>query len=235
MPTRDWNPKNTKVVILGLGLNDWDDPDDPIGHRDLVLHKFFKKAGVPDKNNVHIRDAKGDYDSIWNFLPDFLADSDEDTFFIFYYAGHGDLVEDSEWDYDLYFCHPDENKDSFTLGDLMTAIEENFNGYNVLMLADCCYSGNIARLAAEYETDFYLAGLTSALSTILSTGSWTFTDCVLEALNGKAHIDKDDSGTISIKELAAYVKKQMRDVEEQKSDFGYGPEFDVEMCLAVVK
>ncbi len=233
MPQRDWDPQNTKVLILGLGLSDWEDPDDPIGHRDLVLHNFFKKAGVPPKNNVHLRDAKGDYDSLWNFLPDFLADSDENTLFIFYYAGHGDLVEDSEWDYDLYFCHPE--KDSFTLGDLITAIEENFNGYDILMMADCCYSGNIARLADTYESEYNYAGLTSALSTILSTGSWTFTDCVLQALNGKASLDKDDSGTISVNELASYVKKQMRDVEEQKSDFGCGPNFDPEMSLAVAK
>ena len=59
---KDWNPKNTKVLVLGLGLSEWDDPEDEIGHRDLVLHEFFKECGVPNKNNIHIRDDAVDFD-----------------------------------------------------------------------------------------------------------------------------------------------------------------------------
>ncbi|TAE15030.1 MAG: hypothetical protein EAZ95_09155 [Bacteroidetes bacterium] len=235
MAKRDWKPRNTKVFILGLGLEDWDDPNDPIGHRDAVLHKFFRKSGVPGEQNIHIGNEGGDRDSILEFLPDFLADSDEDTFFIFYYAGHGEGVEESEYDYDLYFCHPDEDLDSFTLADLVETIEGNFNGYNVLMIADCCQSGNIARFAETAETEFYYAGLTSALATESSTGAWTFTDCLLEALYGKSHLDRDDDGTISLAELAKYAKEQMREIENQKSDFGHGENFDPDVRLAVIR
>ena len=229
---KDWNPKNTKVLILGLGLSEWDDPEDEIGHRDLVLHEFFKECGVPNKNNIHIRDDAGDSESLIDFLPDFLADSDEDTLFIFYYSGHGDLIEESELDYDLCFCHPTE--ESFTLSDLVDAIEENFEGYDILLMADCCYSGNISRFAETVESEYNYAALASSLCTKSSTGEWTFTDCILEALKGEAQIDFDENGTISLQELADYVKEQMKEIEEQKSDFGYSEEFDVEMRLAIV-
>lgn len=229
----DWNPKNTKIINLGLGLSDWEDPDDPIGHRDTVLHKFFKKSGVPDKNNLHLRDEKGDYDQLMEILPDFIADSNEDSFLIFYYAGHGGLVEDSELDYDLEFCHPSEN--SFTFADLIDIIENNFEGWNVLFMIDCCYSGNIARFASESDSDYNYAGLTSSMSSETSTGAWTFTDCVLAALNGKAKIDADKDGDISLKELAAYIKSQMKEVDNQKSDFGFSENFDPEMRLAILK
>ena len=33
---------------------------------------------------------------------------------------------------------------------------------------------------------------------------------ILEALRGKAHIDTDENGTISLQELADYVKEQMQ-------------------------
>jgi len=232
---KDWTPQNVRVVVLGLGLSDWDDPSDPIGHRDAVLYKFFRQCGVGPDHILHIRDEGGDRDSLMDTLPDFLADSDEDTLFIFYYAGHGEYPEDSEWDYDydLSFCHPSEN--SFTLADLVGIIEENFNGYNVLMIADCCQSGNIARFAAEADSEYYYAGLTSALADNSSTGSWTFTDCLLEALTGNAEIDLNEDGTISLKELAKYAKSQMKDIENQKSDFGFTDGFEAEMSLAIAQ
>lgn len=232
MANRDWTPENTKVIILGLGLEDWDDPSDPIGHRDAVLHKFFKKSGIPDKNNVHFRNEEGDRDTMLEFLPDFLADSTEDSLLIFYYAGHGEEPEESDYDYDLSFCHPSEN--SLTMGDVVDAIEENFEGWSVLFIVDCCQSGNVARFAATADSDYYYAGLTSALATESSTGAWTFTDCLLEALTGKAHIDQDEDGSISLEELAKYAKEQMKEVENQRSDFGYSEGFDIEMRLAVV-
>ncbi len=233
MPKKDWNPRNTKVLILGLGLSDWDDPEDTIGHRDTVLHDFFKKAGVPDAQNIHFRDEEGDRDSLLAFLPDFLADSDEDTLFIFHYSGHGDLVEDTELAYDVCFCHPEA--DSLTLQDLYEAIEDNYNGYHVLLMADCCYSGNIARFAATIDSEYYYAGLTSALSDKTSTGAWTFTDCIIEAFRGNATLDTDENSTISLRELAQYAKQQMREQESQKSDFGHSDSFDIELSLAVVR
>jgi len=233
MAKTDWNPKNTKVLILGLGLSDWADPDDPIGDRDFVLHQFFNKVGVPSESNIHFRDEEGDYDSLMEFLPDFLADSDEETLFIFYYAGHGGQLDESDYEYDVMFCHPE--KDSLTLGYLIDTIESNFNGYNVLLLADCCYSGNIARFAATTESEYYYAGLSSALSTITSTGAWTFSDCFLSALHGEGQVDRDGNGYITLQELADYVKEQMKEVDDQKSDFGFSEGFDVEMRLAVAK
>jgi hypothetical protein len=233
MTARDWNPKHTKVIILGLGLADWADPEDPIGDRDIVLHQFFKKSGIPSEQNIHIRDEKGDYKNMMKFLPDFLADSDEDSFLIFYYAGHGNPVEDSDYEYDVQFCHPE--KDSLSLGNLIDCIEENFAGWTVLLLADCCYSGNIARFASNTDSEFYYAGLSSALSTKTSTGAWTFSDCVLSALQGEAQLDSDENGSISLQELADYVKEQMKEIDDQKSDFGYNEGYDTGMRLAVVR
>ena len=53
MGKRDWKPSSTHVVILGLGLDDWADPDDPSWKRHETLAQLFKKAGVPD-DQVHL-------------------------------------------------------------------------------------------------------------------------------------------------------------------------------------
>lgn len=230
-----WKPKNTRVFILALGLAEWENPQDPIGHRDAVLYDFFRLAGVPKKHILHLRDAGGDSESIYKVLPDFLADSDEKTDFFFYYAGHGLSAQNDYYPHDLCFVHPDPEVYSFTLSDLVNVIEENFNGYRALLFADCCHSGRIARFAAESASEYHYAGLASTSADELSTENWTFTDCLLEGLRGMAHTDIDADGAVSWLDLAKYVQTQMLLLENQSVDFGFGVGFDAQTSLALVK
>lgn len=230
MAKKDWSPANTLVLILGLGLNDWADEDDPSWRRHATLARFFKKAGVPADQVLLWEDDDGDTEKLRENLPTFLQNSDENTMFIFYYAGHGSKEEDD----DFYFCHPTA-EEWVSRAELFQIIEDNFNGYQVLLMADCCYSGALAREVESRETEYYYAALTSATDDITSTGNWTFTDCILSALRGDASIDADNDGTISFQELADHIVKQMRDVEKQPADFQVNDGFDASFRLAVVK
>jgi hypothetical protein len=135
---------------------------------------------------------------------------------------------------DFYFCHPTA-EESISRAELFDMIEGNFNGYQVLLMADACHSGALAREVATRETEYYYAALASATSDVSSTGNWTFTDCILAALRGDARIDADADGTISFQELADHVIAQMRDVEEQPADYQVNDGFDASFRLSVVK
>jgi hypothetical protein len=230
MAKQDWSPANTLVLVLGLGLGDWADEDDPSWRRHATLAEFFTKAGVPEDQLLFWEDEKGHPDQFREALPPFLQNSDEDTKFIFYYAGHGSFEEGD----DFYFCHPD-TEDWVSRAELFTIIEENFNGWQVLLLADCCFSGALAREVEGRETEYGYAALTSATSDISSTGNWTFTDCVLGALRGDSAIDADGNGAISFQELADHVVARMRDEEEQPADYQVNDGFDASFRLALVK
>ncbi len=221
------NPQHIKTLIIGLGLEEWDNSDDPIGHRDIILHDFFKKQGVPDNQNIHFRNEKGTKKNLENFLPEFLANSDGNTFFIFYYAGHGQIVSDDK--FDLSFCHPTQK--SFTFRKLIRLIKEIFKGNYGLFMADCCYSGNMARYCANYKGKYNFAGLTSSQYNKGSTSAWTFTDCILEGLQGNKMLDTNEDNVISLQELANYVQIQMQKIDKQKSDFGYSANFDANIPL----
>ena len=232
MAKRDWNPASTHVVILGLGLDDWADPDDPSWKRHETLAKLFRKAGVPE-NQLHFwENEEGAGAKVKKRLPEILSNVEEDGLFLFYYAGHGDL--DAEWENEFYFCHPDENDDVLYGSELLDMLEEHFEGEKAAIFVDCCYSGWIARAVEELDTEGKYAALTSAAGDITSTGNWTFTECLLSALRGEKGIDRNEDGTISFKELARHVALQMRKVDQQPADYGHTDAFDPSFKLAVV-
>ncbi len=231
MLQKDWKPKNTYVMILGLGLEQWADPDDPSWARHKTLYKFFKKAGVPEGQILFWENEDGEPDRMRNKLPKFLEKTSDDSLFIFYYAGHGGY--DKEEEDDFYFCHPNTD-DAVYAGELFDMIEENFNGDQAILMADCCYSGTLVDWLDYRDTEIKYGVLTSATSDIVSTGNWTFTDCLLSALHGDAAIDKNKDGSITFNELCKYVIKTMKEVENQPADYACSEGFDSSFCLAVV-
>lgn len=228
----DWDPNNTLVLVLGLGLEEWADPDDSDWKRHETLASFFRQAGVPADQVLLWEDGPGHPEKVRAALPEFLQNSDEETLFVFYYAGHGS--KDSEED-DFYFCHPASEDDWLSQSELFELIEDNFNGYQVLLLADCCHSGSLAREVAVRETEYYYAALTSSTSDRSSTGNWTFTDCVLGALRGEMALDANADGTVSFGELCDHVVRQMREVEKQPADFQATDGFNRSFRLAITR
>lgn len=224
---RDWRPRDTYVLVLGLGLSDWEDPDDPHWRRHALLADFFRQAGVPEEQVLVWEDEAGHPDAMRENLPAFLANTREGALFFFYYCGHGYM------DDDFYFCHP-ETEDAVSSEELFGMIEENFWGSQAVLLADCCHSGALARAVEAREADVAYCALTSATDSVESTGNWTFTDCILAGLRGEHGMDRNGDGMISFQELAAYVIDRMKKVEEQPADHGHSEGFDPSFRLALV-
>lgn len=233
MPKRDWTPASTHVVILGLGLADWADPDDPSWKRHATLAKLFRKAGVPEEQVYFWEDDEGTAGAMKERLPEILSGMDEDGLFVFYYAGHGDL--DEEEDGEFYFCHPTDEEDTLYGSELLDLIEEHMNGERAVIFADCCFSGWMAQAVKVLDTENEVAALTSSTADIESTGNWTFTDCLIAALRGENGIDENRDGSISFAELTHHVVERMKTVDNQPADFGHTEAFDPSFRLAVVR
>ncbi len=224
MARTDWNPDNTHVLILGLGLSDWAEPDNPGWRRHRTLAQMFERVGVPAEQ-IHLwEDDKGTAKSIKRKLPRMLEAMGESAQFVFYYAGHGDVDPDEEDEF--YFCHPTEDDDWLYGSELLDMVDEHFEGERAVFFLDCCFSGWIARAVEEYDSDGEYAALTSSTSDVESTGNWTFTDCLIAALRGERGIDANRDGTITFAELARHVTSQMREVDNQPADFGHTSAFD---------
>ena len=78
------------------------------------------------------------------------------------------------------------------------------------------------------KSGYRIASISSSSSDSASTGNWTFTHRVIEALSGESVADIDGDGIITIGDIAKYVQKSMRYFERQKSgysQYGLGNDF----------
>jgi len=93
--------------------------------------------------------------------------------------------------------------------------ERAFKGKRAILTADCCYSGGLALEALFRAGRISYAAVTSSQSGAESTGAWTFTDCLISALDGELGIDADGDGSISLEELAGYIERAMTRIDGQ--------------------
>src|SRR5262249_35639769 len=140
---------------------------------------------------------------------------------LFYYAGHGQKGPGGA----IAFLNYDAGSKkaatpAFAVAEIGTTLQRHFKGGAVFLLADCCYSGGLTETAkALSRAGIKAASLTSADADNISTGSWSFTQTILDGLNGDPLIDANGDGTITLGELAAEVSATMKYREKQKAGF----------------
>lgn len=230
LPERLIDPRSTYAVVAGV--LEWKDPGlgaFPKEHRkDQELFDTLGRLGVPASQRTLFLDNAATATNVTTALRDAIAKAPAGSTLVFYYAGHG--VKNQKGD--ILFATSDIRLDKLdSTGLLLNALPEvlsKFKGKRILLMADCCYSGGLGAVARALSGQKLQAvALTSAEASNVSTGNWTFTQTVLDALSGRALLDRDDNGKLTLGELAAEVKDGMRFRERQRSGYvatGTGPE-----------
>lgn len=205
----------------------------PRHRKDQELYDVLRARGVPASNLVLLLDQKATRAGIQNALQTLAARAKKGSTFLFYYAGHGALLGDGT----VALCsydHDDANPNKLPLlaSDVGKLLGKHFRGERVLLMADCCHSGGLEGAARHLaRAGFKAASLTSAESANLSSGNWTFTQAVIDALRGEALADLNGDGRVLLGELAQTVAVEMKYREQQKSGFGaHG--FETDFALA---
>ncbi len=239
--TLDWDPEHTWVFVVGLLEWERDDmwapfPEAMIDRRDQQLVDVFAAAGVPEDQIDYLADAEANLDEIKRRFAELLGQTDEGDLLVFYFAGHGYRNTDTDRVYFANYDAGDEDASMWSVRSIFAAIETHFSGARALLLADCCHSGALydeARRRRD-DSDVAYAVLTSSYAHNLSTGNWTFSDCLLAGLRGEGQVDLDDDGAVDLQEVARYAELELAFVEGQKSMFYAAPEFARRAVLAEV-
>lgn len=107
--------------------------------------------------------------------------------------------------------------DVSTLYDLAAA---NFKGKRMVLMADCCYSGSLLAVGKKIaDLGKEVIVLTSATSSNISTGNWTFTQTLLDNLRGDLLADQNGDNSVTLTETADEIKQAMKYREYQLSGY----------------
>lgn len=223
----DLKPAKTYVVVAGV--LQWSGGllrGFPTKNRkDEELYDTLRAAGVPAENMKLLLDEQATYSGVKRAVREIGAKADKDSLFVFYYCGHGQPCAKADVCLANYDLRPNQpERTGLTGSDLAKMLKDNFKGKRVLLLADCCYSGGLAKVAEELHAAGYeAANLTSANDSTISTGNWTFTQTVIDALTGDTFADANGDGVVTLDELANDVKRSMEALERQRHGFkAYG-------------
>ncbi len=230
-----WDPAHTWV--FAVGVLHWKHSERfgsfPVKERrDAELVDFFKQHGVPADHIVYLQDEKGTQRRIDAAFSDELKKIDKNDLLVVYYAGHGSKYEKRQDVYLASYDAGDSGVPGWSVNSIPKTISANCACQRVLWFIDCCYSGQAARAIANSAGSPAYACVTSSSASESSTGHWTFTEALLDALRGVAYVDLNHDGAITLAEFASHAHADMALGEEQLSTFATTGGFDPRMVLS---
>ena len=221
-PAAKLDPQQTHALIVGvLSWQEQSLAKYPKQNRqDLALSRQLQQLGVPPQNITVLLDDDATRGAIIDATQTLLQRTTSRSTLIVYYAGHG-MTDGGEG---IFACYDIQTRamkrTGWRLSDLESAIKDNFRGKQVLLFADCCFSGKLADTAEHLAAaGFQTASLTSASASNTSTNNWTFTVSMIESLRGAAIVDTNRDGVVTIGEAATEVRDSMRFYEQQRHGF----------------
>ncbi len=214
------NPKNTHILIVGVlewenGLNSFSKTN----RKDAELEAFFINMGIPKSNIKTLYDSQASVSNILKELKTISTNADKESTIIFYYAGHG--VQESG---KIFFANYDIvtnncKSTGFDLNQLNLILSKSL-AERILLFADCCYSGGLISECNKLgKSGKKILALSSATASNTSTGNWTFTQTLLDCLNGNKLADTNNDNIIQLSELKKEVFDAMKYRERQMAGF----------------
>jgi hypothetical protein len=232
-----WQPERTWVVVVGaLDFRDRESfhPFPTIRRRDAALVRVLERRGVPREQIAYLRDSAVTVRGVQSAIARTAASAGPGDWLFVYYTGHGWKDDETGGTYFATYDAVDPVK-GVDVRTVVSLVARNFGGERAFLFADCCDSGALTNAVRASRPGFGFAALCSSQAVEESTGDWTFSDCLLDALDGDPYLDLDGDGTITLGELASGSADEMAVGEEQLVSFVTTEGFGAETALADVR
>ncbi len=209
------------------------------------FYAFLKspEGGALSNDQIKILiDEDATKDNILNALQETLLQADENDVIVFYYSGHGLAGSFIPVDYDGF--------NNRLLHDDIKHIFEKSKAKHKMIFADACYSGSLLAMKSvvnsmmkKYYKSFEktkggLAFFTSSQGEEISLEDGglrqgIFTHFLIRGLNGEA--DANGNKIVTIKELSAFVSKEVRTYTAKVQTPILTGTYDTNMPVAVIR
>jgi hypothetical protein len=170
LETDNYYGKPESFFVFIVGVNDeWQEGRTEYG--DTALYNEYLAAGVPPGQVVFVKDQKATKSNCEVELKELLKLATPSSTLVFYYGGHGSPTglntHEQEW----------QQKD------IVSLIDSLFCGDRVVMLVDCCASGNFCRwIQPPHLVRHSYVCLMSTAPYTEAGAAWTMTTCWNNAL-----------------------------------------------------
>lgn len=230
-----WKPQKTWVFVAGL--IEWEDEkftDFPQENRqDSKLVETFKDLGVPQNQILYLQDEQATTGRVEREFEDFISKPSEDDMIVLYYCGHGYNAENHTQTY-LATYDATDTKLGVRIGWFLVTLERLFKGKRAIIAADHCCSGGLAEsLKVLNPSRLSYVAFCSAHVNSVSTDAWTFTEALIDGLNGEKWMDDDADGVVTLQEVGANIELDMSFAHKQMSQFQLTGSFKPTDVLAV--
>ena len=248
---------NIDLYILSVGINKYKNPayelNYAVNDAKAYSRQIQKSAGAifNEVDEVFIKDTDASKEGIQQAFMAMAEKSGPEDVFIFYYAGHGAMNDDTFFivPYDVTNMYGDAEgleQKAISSAELLQFSKEIAAGKQMFIL-DACQSGGaleafntrgaerekaVAQLARSTGTFFLLAsGAIQYASEARELGHGIFTYALLEGLQGEANGGIGDE-KITANELKSYVEDRVPELTDEymltpqyPTGYGYGQDF----------
>lgn len=218
---------NGYALLIGVGADLPVTVKDATAVRDVLLDP--SRAAYPPEQVKLLTESSATRQEILNAFDQIIAQVNQnpDATVIIYYSGHGGRIKrTNEYFLVPYGYDPSHRRDTAISGLEFTQKIEAIQARKLIVLLDCCHAGGVPAPKEAGET-FVKSPVPPELLNVLGTGSGrvviassredeysytgqpysAFTDCLLEALQGKAAVNKD--GYARILDVMIYLFDQV--------------------------
>lgn len=188
-------PASTFVFLVGI-CGEWQRGRAQQGDIALYNALVSPTCGVHKQHICHIKDQHGTLSNIKQQLKRMLrCTSPGDTLEI-YFGGHGAPQG----------CATSDGK-IWKYAHIIQQIEEEFAGNRAVFLFDTCHAGWLGmHLSSKVRTlrvSYAFIGATQSDS--VAGGQWTLTASLIDAIQGRAGLDRDQNGVIDFADFVSYT------------------------------
>lgn len=231
-----WDPTNTHALVVGL--YDFEEkstftpfPEDQ-GRVDRALVASLVGAGVPRANITALEDRGATLEAIRAELARTAERSGPGSTLIVYFGAHGWRENGKTYIANYDASSASRTKMAFDVGEVKPILDAHWRGERLLVFSDSCYSGGLNDLVARYEgTGKKVATFASTTRTNVSNG-WTFTESLAKFFGKSRLADVDHDGLLTLGDFAAFLRREMKFVQDQLALDAHTKNFDPRFVLS---